>query len=321
MSSRRREKGKSMRFRLGTRTSALAKVQATQILESLAREGISCEMIEIESSGDKNRGTPLYEFELESPGLFTKQLEVALLRDEIDLAVHSLKDLPTEQPAGLVIASVPARAGTGDCLVLSTERFDPSQPLGLPNGARVGTSSLRRQAQLLWRRPDLKVEPIRGNVPTRVRSAREGRYDAVVLAEAGLSRLGLDQEGVRKLDLPEDLFVSAPGQGAIAVETRKEIPDELSVALGRIHHEATFVETRIERRVLRGLHGGCTLPLGVRCVRAGGIFHLKAFLGLERERGRGEWLSFHPFDISAPDEDRVVESTIAHFKGVMDGAF
>ena len=186
----------------------------------------------------------------------------------------------------------------------------------------MGTSSLRREAQLLSQRPDIRVEAIRGNVPTRVKAAREGKVDGVILARAGLERLGLELEGVVRNDLPEDFFISAPGQGALAVETRTEIPADLAAALARIHDEVSAEETRIERLVLRGLHGGCTLPLGVRCVKEGEKLHLKAFLGLTRERAKNprEWLSFHHFDISEVDESKLVEKAIGYFKEVMDGA-
>jgi hydroxymethylbilane synthase len=284
-------------------------------------------MVLVESSGDKDRRTPLYAIETESPGLFTKQLELALINGEIDLAVHSLKDLPTRQPPELRVAAVPKRVESGDCLVIRQDRFTPDEPFGLPpfglpRGGRVGTSSLRREAQLLSQRPDLAIEAVRGNVPTRVNAAREGKYDAVVLARAGLLRLDQSMEGVVQRDLPDTLFVPAPGQGALAVETRLEIPAPLAKALAAIHDESTARETRIEREILRALEGGCTLPLGVRCRWENERFHLRAFLGLERIRGAKarEWLSFHHFDISEADEATVIEKTVRHFRGVIDGS-
>jgi hydroxymethylbilane synthase len=309
-------------YRLGTRGSALAKAQSGQVLAWLKDLGIHCELVEVESKGDRDHKTPLYEIEAETPGLFTKQLEFALLEKQIDLAVHSLKDLPTLQPLELLVAAIPRRVESGDCLILRQTLFTPSEDFGLPKGARVGTSSLRREAELLSQRPDLKIEPIRGNVPTRVQAVCDGKVDAVVLAKAGLLRLGLTTEGVAKVDLPEEIFVPAPAQGALAIETGKELPADLEAALRRIHHADTAEETRIERDVLRGLHGGCTLPLGVRCVREGDRLHLKAFLGLERERRSRvrQWLSFHHFDLSETDEQILVEKTVGHFRSVMDGA-
>ena len=146
-----------MKYRLGTRKSALAQTQSNWIREQLEKVGVYCELVIIESEGDHDRSRPLYELEPESPGLFTKQLEDALLRNEIDLAVHSLKDLPTTQPDRLVVAAIPVRAKASDTLLIHEEVFQMGEDLHLPKGARVGTSSLRREAQLLSRRPDLCI--------------------------------------------------------------------------------------------------------------------------------------------------------------------
>jgi hydroxymethylbilane synthase len=296
-------------FRLGTRKSELARTQSTTILKRLQALGAPCRLVEIDSAGDKDRTTPLYEMELSgSPGFFVKELEAALLSGMVDLAVHSLKDLPTDQPAGLKIACVPEREIPTDCLI--------SREPTLPPKARVGTSSLRREAQLLSAHPNLVVSPVRGNVPTRVRQVKEGKLDAVVLAEAGLHRLQLDLEGLYRLPLP---FVAAPGQGALAVETRTDLPSKLAEALARLHDVKVAQAVRVERAVLKGLHGGCSLPLGVH-VTVGKQLELKAFLGKLAPVSQGEkrrWISFHDFDIVGADEDILVAKTIAHFKEVL----
>jgi hydroxymethylbilane synthase len=311
------------RYRLGTRKSALAQVQSESIRRRLEESGLFCELVGVESSGDQNRHTPLYEIESETPGLFTKQLEVALLADQIDLAVHSLKDLPTQQPEGLRVAAVTARASAGDCLVIDSTRFRPGDPLGLPQGATVGTSSLRREALLLSQRPDLKIVPIRGNVPTRVQSVRDHKVDAVVLAQAGLQRLGLPLDEVTKRDLPPDRFISAPGQGALAIETRSRIPRDLEGALTVLRDPVTERETRVERRILRELEGGCTLPLGVRCLVDSTKLTVRAFLGVQRDRNSAphDWISFHHFDRTEAEteEEALIAKTVAYFKEVLNG--
>lgn len=307
--------------RIGTRKSALARVQSEQIKAALEKQGITCELVLVDSSGDQDRKTPLYEIESATPGLFTKQLESALLNGEVDLAVHSLKDLPTEQPKGLFVASVPFRVTTNDTLVISAQATNPDMPLSLKEGAVVGTSSLRREAQILSKRSDVKVIPIRGNVPTRVQAVRDARVDAVVLADAGLTRLNLDLSGLTRIELSCDDFVPAPGQGALGIEARSSLSGDLKQALAKIHDANAEWETRIERRVLRELEGGCTLPLGVRCsISNPGSLRLRAFLGIAEmgEANTRKWVSFHHFDISESEEETLVKKTVAFFKEVME---
>jgi len=303
--------------RIGTRKSQLAKTQSTYILGLLQAQGVTCELVEIDSSGDKDRTKPLYEMEQTgTPGFFTKELEQALLRREIDLAVHSLKDLPTLQPEGLVVLAIPKREVTEDCLLSKPDPASVSLPLGLKQGAKVGTSSLRREAQLLSVRPDLQIIPIRGNVPTRVRQVEEGKIDAVVLAQAGLNRLALRPAGLTALILGADTFVPAPGQGALAVEGRVDTPPEVRAALARFHDANAELETRVERIILRELEGGCSLPLGVRCW-SGKPMKLKAFLGLlKSEKGAKihDWQGFRSFDISDDSAETLVAQAVAYFK-------
>ncbi|NDC25766.1 MAG: hydroxymethylbilane synthase, partial [Proteobacteria bacterium] len=288
-----------MKYRLGTRKSALAVAQAEHVQKLLKEAGCLCEIIFIESEGDKNLNTPLYEIESMGPGLFTKQLEKALLENKIDLAVHSLKDLPTSQPESLKIAAITQRVAEQDCLIVSKSGLDESQELKLKHGARVGTSSLRRQAQLKAVRPDLTVVSLRGNVPTRIEAVKKGDFDAVVLAEAGLKRLGLSLPDLNTALLPVEKFVPAPGQGALAIEVRANCPKDLLEAICRLNNKDSEIATRIERTILKELEGGCTLPLGVYCRREGKSWKLNAFLGVpegELEVPRG-WKSFHRFDI------------------------
>lgn len=304
-------------YRLGTRRSALAKTQSTTIKTALEKLGLGVVLVEIASAGDQDRATPLYEIETATPGLFTKQLEDALLDGRIDLAVHSLKDLPTRQPPGLVVAAVPQREDTADVLLIHAARHTPSEAFGLPRGARVGSSSLRREAELLSIRPDLVIEPLRGNVPTRLAAAREGKLDAVVLAEAGLKRLGLARDGVVSVALDPSVFVPAPGQGALAIEIRDDAADELKLALSKLHDIEAETETRIERRILRDLEGGCTLPLGVRCQVRGGTFRVEAFLGVSDRANPHAWKGFRRFDISGTDEETLVGKTVSYFKNLI----
>lgn len=312
-------------YRVGSRKSALATAGSNLVLQWLRREGIRCDLITLETAGDADGTTPLYQFESEGPGLFTKQIERALLENRIDVAVHSLKDLPTDQPEGLQLAAISKREATNDCLIISPKAYALGETLSLKRGSTVGTSSLRREAQLFSERSDLKVIPIRGNVPTRVRAVAQERVDAVVLAEAGLLRLSLDLGNLRKVDLPLARFVSAPGQGALAIETRKNISSELRRALQNIHDEVSATETRIERRILKGLLGGCTLPLGVRVFADSGVKFLKlqSFLGIAEARGSSNrrWVKFHRFDICDAQEETLVAKTVAHFKGLTDGNY
>jgi len=198
---------------VGSRSSQLALTQSRWVADALARAwpGLTFEIVHITTTGDR-RTEPLPA--IGGKGLFTKELEEALLRGEIDLAVHSLKDLPTELPEGLTVGAIPCRAPVSDALITATG----VGLAGLPSGALVGTSSLRRGAQLLRARPDLRTAPIRGNVETRLRKVREGQFDATVLALAGLTRLGLADRASEVL--PLDVMLPAPGQGALGIEIR-----------------------------------------------------------------------------------------------------
>jgi hydroxymethylbilane synthase len=240
---------------LGTRASTLARTQAELVVGLLeeAWPGLECEVRVRDTAGDRTQasGEPLPE--IGGKGLFTEELERALHDGAIDVAVHSLKDLPTDEPEGVTIGAVTAREDARDCLVTR----GGEQLAGLAPGSVVGTSSLRRAAQLLAARPDLEIRSIRGNVDTRVRKVRDGEFDAVVLAAAGVRRLGLD-DAVSEW-LSEDQMLPAPGQGALAVQCRAGDP-VLELA-GAIDDPATRAETTAERAFLRSLGAGCAAPV------------------------------------------------------------
>ena len=241
-------------IRIGTRASRLARWQSEWVAEQLRRlsPGFKVELVEIKTHGDRDRNTPLAAFG--SVGLFTKEIQRALCDGLVDVAVHSLKDLPTQVPRELVLAAVPVREDVADALIAPAY-----QTLhGLCEGARVGTSSPRRRAQLLYLRPDLRVAPLRGNVETRLNQALDGTFDAVVLAWAGLLRLGLVHHVTQRLD-PCD-FLPAVGQGALGIECRRNDPatmDLLKLLDDPVTHRAVLAE----RSALASLEGGCSLPM------------------------------------------------------------
>ncbi len=254
-------------LRLGTRGSPLALWQAHHVAGLLraAVPGLTVELVEIQTVGDQVRDVPLVQ--LGGEGAFTKAIQLALLEGQVDLAVHSLKDLPTFVVPGLVLAAVPPRGPTGDALVsLKHTAFD-----ALPAGAVVATSSLRRKAQLLHRRPDLKLVDIRGNVETRLRKLGEQDLDATVLAQAGLERLGLGDRITEVLDAT--WMYPAVGQGALGIECRTDDPVTRS-ALEAIDHLATRRAAEAERALLRGLGGGCHVPIGARTTLEDGTLTL-----------------------------------------------
>jgi hydroxymethylbilane synthase len=235
---------------IGSRGSQLALWQAHWIQARLEKLGQDSRIEIIKTTGDKITDVALSE--VGSKGLFTKEIEEALLAGAIDLAVHSLKDMPTDLPAGLTLAAIPEREDPRDALIGRALE-------DLPQGARVGTGSLRRSAQLRARRPDLRMEDIRGNVDTRLRKLDEGRYDAIVLALAGLRRLGLENR-VTEIFNP-GIMCPAVGQGALAVETRDDNGHAFQIAQ-RLEHPETRAAITAERAVLASLGGGCQAPMG-----------------------------------------------------------
>jgi hydroxymethylbilane synthase len=237
---------------LGTRGSKLALVQAEACARRLQRAGLPVEIRAINTTSEYHPELPLSI--IDQRDVFTRQLDEALLRGEIDLAVHSLKDVPTELPERVVLAAVTDRHDPSDVLV-SELGYDVD---GLPEGAVVATSSLRRRAQLLHRRPDLQVVEIRGNVDTRIRKMREGGADALVLARAGLERLGID---VSYTVVPPELMLPAVGQGALTVATLREHPLYATIREA-LNHGPSEAAARAERAMLNTLEGGCRVPVG-----------------------------------------------------------
>ena len=245
----------STRLRLGTRASALARWQAEWVAAKLEQLGTGVELVPITTSGDMRQG-PIEA--IGPPGVFTKEIQLALSAGRIDLAVHSLKDLPTDEAPGLCLAAVPERAAPGDALVCAKH---PSLEQ-LPQAAVVGTGSLRRRAQLLHARPDLQLRDIRGNIDTRLRKLHRGDYDAIVLAEAGLRRLGLADQ-IAQL-LPIRLVLPAVGQGALGLETRRD-DQAARQAVAPLNHPPTHQAVVAERVVLAALQGGCQAPIAAWC--------------------------------------------------------
>ncbi len=234
---------------IGSRGSKLALWQANYVAGKLAELDVSSRIEIIKTTGDHLQTASL--LQAGGKGLFTKEIEEALLAGSIDVAVHSLKDLPTQTPVGLIIAAIPPREDPRDALA-------GSKLHDLRQGARVGTSSGRRAAQLRAIRPDLHIEPIRGNVDTRLRKLREGQYDAIMLAAAGLKRLGMESE-IAEFLAPEQVCPAA-GQGALGIETRSNDP-AMEICRGLNHWESS-VAVACERAALAALGGGCQLPVG-----------------------------------------------------------
>jgi hydroxymethylbilane synthase len=273
-------------LRIGTRGSALARWQAEFVRAGLARHGVAAELVLIRTSGDRDRQSSLRV--IGGKGVFIKELEDALLDERIDLAVHSMKDMPTTLPAGLEISAICQREEARDALI-SRDGLKLDQ---LPSGARIGTSSLRRQAQLRHYRGDLEMVDMRGNVDTRLAKLAQGDYDAIVLAKAGLDRLG-KAEQISEIVAPE-ICLPAAGQGAIGIETRKR-EDELSAAVRQLNHHPSQVAVEAERAVLAGLEGGCQVPIGVWARMESGSLVIDACVlsadGTEsiRESRTGSW--------------------------------
>jgi len=262
---------------IASRGSQLALWQARWVSAQLTALGHECRIEIIKTTGDKITDVPLAK--VGTKGLFTKEIEEALLDGRADLAVHSLKDLPTELPEGLVLAAVPEREDPRDAVV-------GKRLADLPAGARVGTSSLRRSAQLRKLRPDLTIESVRGNLDTRLRKLDEGQYDAILLAAAGLKRLGW---GGRIAEiLPAETMCSAVGQGALAIETRASGAG--FDAVQAMDHADTHAAVLAERGVLSALGGGCQVPIGAHATVEGGRLQL---LGV----------------VASPDGDEVIRGT------------
>ncbi len=279
------------RLRIGTRGSLLARTQTEMVVQQIraANPGLLVETHIIQTTGDVQRNVPFAQ--VGTKGMFVKEIEQALLDGSIDVGVHSLKDMPSELPDGLELACIPAREDPRDALLTRSGLTFAH----LPAQAIIGTSSLRRQAQFRALRPDFRLEELRGNLDTRLRKLEEGAYDAILLAVAGLNRLGLAERITERLEA--DVCVPAAGQGALALETR--CGDTITLAmLNSLHHPATAAEVTAEREFLAALGGGCSVPAGALATAEGEELRI---VGL----------------IAAPDGSRVVR---AERTGTVSGA-
>jgi hydroxymethylbilane synthase len=319
-------------LRLGTRGSQLARWQAEWVAGELRRFGHAVELVEIATRGDVERSRAIEE--IGTRGVFTKEIQRALLAGDVDLGVHSLKDLPTEAVNGLIVAAVPARESAADVLV-KNPRLGETRPhvgeslrdshgswgeierLLLPSSARVGTGSLRRRAQLLHARPDFRISDVRGNVDTRLGKLDDEQFDAIVLAEAGLRRLGLEHR--ISFVLPFDVMLPAVGQGALGIECR--VDDATTrAAVAPLENTATRVAVTAERALLAHLRGGCMAPVGAWGRIEENVLKLSAVVLSADGRQR-----LHASESSAPDEasalgKRVAEQLLAQGAGELIAA-
>lgn len=264
---------------IGSRGSDLALWQAHFVEAELQKLGCEVEINIIKTQGDKIQHLSFDK--LEGKGFFTKEIEDALLNKSIDLAVHSHKDLETTPPENLMIACVSERANPADILLINKNGIDTTQKWSLKEGAIVGTSSARRKSQVLKYRPDVTINDLRGNVPTRINKLREGNYDAILLAKAGVDRLELDLSEFVEFVLNPEEFIPAPAQGVLGLQIRNE-DTELFDILQKMNFPEVQKRIELERKVLNLLDGGCQLPLGVYCTEDHQLFVSFAD-GLENE--------------------------------------
>ncbi|HON78057.1 MAG TPA: hydroxymethylbilane synthase [Spirochaetota bacterium] len=263
-------------IRIGTRGSELALWQAHYVRDILGKD--NTEVIIIKTQGDKIQNVSFDK--MEGKGFFTKEIEDSLIGGDIDLAVHSLKDLPTEMVPELMIAAIPERENPSDILLIKKESFQRDRYIPLSDNAVIGTSSLRRAAQMLHENKSFVIEPIRGNVNTRLRKLREGHFDAIILAYAGLKRINIDISDLVAHVLPYSFFLPAPAQGALALQVRKD-DTELQEMLRPLTDPATASAIESERAFLQHFGGGCHIPIGAYAYIENGTIHLSGMVAAQ----------------------------------------
>ena len=262
------------KIKIGTRGSKLALWQANYTQQQLADLGIEAELVVIKTKGDKIQHLSFDK--IEGKGIFTKEIEDALLRGEVDMAVHSMKDMPTTQPVGLVLAGVSYREDPADWLLVRKESQVEGRLFSLKEKAVVGTSSARRKAQMLDFRPDIELKDIRGNVPTRIEKLRQGDFDAILLAGAGISRLGLEVADLQVVKFNPREFTPAPAQGILTYQCC-EADLETRRLIKQLHQPETAAVSNVERKILKNITGSCHTPLGAYCEQdAKGHYHVWA---------------------------------------------
>lgn len=297
---------------IGTRNSDLAMTQSRGIAQDLARLGVDTRLEQIRTQGDKIQHLSLDK--LEGKGFFTKEIEQALLAGHIDMAVHCLKDLPSEVVPELIVAAVPKREDVRDCLIVHKDAYDPQAPhLPVAANARIGTSAIRRKAQLFHLRPDLQAIDVRGNVPTRIRRLEEGNTEAIVLAMAGIRRLALHLPHLQVVPLAEESFVPAPGQGALALQCRSDDARTRAI-LAQLHHAQDAKKVACERGLLGLLHAGCHVPLGAHATHQNGHMQLSVFFG-SASYNAPDAPAPHRFVIDAPDAEAAAQAAFERLGG------
>ncbi len=247
---------------IGTRGSQLALWQANFTKDILEKNGYQVKINIISTKGDRTQEWNLSFDKIEGKGFFTKEIEEALIDGSADLAVHSCKDMPTENAPGLAIKAYSYRANAADVLLIKKSAFDITQYIPVKKNAIIGTSSARRKSQFLSHRPDVSLVDLRGNVPTRIDKLRSGQYDAIILAAAGIERLGLDVSDLEVFSLAAPLYIPAPAQGVLAYQIRENDP-EMDEVCQLLHDEGAYKAIKLERDILKDFHGGCQVPLGI----------------------------------------------------------
>lgn len=255
---------------IGTRGSELALWQAYFVKEMLSSQGVDAELKIIKTQGDKIQHLSFDK--MEGKGFFTKEIESALLAKEVDLAIHSFKDLETNDPEGLEVVCMPQRTVPNDLLIMQ-KTFAGTQPKDLPKGFVIGTSSARRKNQWLALHPESEIKDLRGNVPTRIQKLREGQYDGIILAAAGVKRLEIDLSEFEVVNLQDFNFVPAPAQGALGIQIRSA-DTQLRSVLQPCHDEQNWIAVELERSLLNWVNGGCHIPLGVHVAAKNGKYSM-----------------------------------------------